>query len=103
MITKAPLISYHDGTWSVHHKADLDLDPEDLYVWWANAQTGVGSANHFKVLFEHLIREVGYPILVRYKTNKFNKEDDGLFLVENDTDAIQAILSYGDMLAGEGS
>lgn len=103
MITKAPLISFKLGLWQTYNKADVDLGPDDLYVWWTGTPNGQGINKHFKPLLEHMIREKGYPILVRYFTHPHDKEQDGLFLVENDTDAIQAILSYSDMLVGEGA
>lgn len=93
MIKRVPLITFDGYTcmWVVFPEADVD--PEDSYVFWLNIRQW--ETLTFKEAFDYVKAKHQYPFMVRTLAAR-NREDDELFVINDDNDAVQALL----MLAG---
>lgn len=102
MITKGPLIAYvpKHNSWNVFLNADMDMDIDELHVFWCNQMSRIKDTAYlnqervsFKEAYDFVMKHKTYPIMVGIDVLP-RHGDYKLFLIENDAEAIQAILTY---------
>jgi aryl-phospho-beta-D-glucosidase BglC (GH1 family) len=97
MIKKGPLISYYEreNTWNIYLEADVDM--EDPHVYWCNSQydrhRNLLEKTSFKEALDIALSHKGYPILVRARINSISREDDECYVIQDDNEAVHAILA----------
>jgi hypothetical protein len=96
MISKAPLIRYNHfhGLWTVFLQADIDFDDDEPSIYLANRRHDMYVT--FKDALAIVVKEKGYPIMVRYvEVFPEDYDDSGIrtYVIHNDTEAVQLLLT----------
>jgi len=100
MITKGPIISYHEreNTWNMYLTGDIDI--EEPHVYWCNSPYVIDNnrLDFTPVTFKQALLAVkakkGYPILVRTKVHGIVRDEDECYVIHNDAEATMAILAH---------